>query len=271
MIQELIEVGSILSDSDREPMNLVICMAGRNTRFHDVGIDIPKYLLPVSGRPVIEMIIQNLVSSNSFMNVYLVAHQRDIYFRAELEVSLLTLGVDPGNLIYIGETKGQADTANVSLEILNLAMDNPIVFHNADTILLGRNIELLKETLHKGHGSIDVFPAESPSYSYVDIQEDRILDIVEKRIISKWATSGLYGFPTGALFQSYFKKFAELAEPKDSKEYYISDIINLMLAENVTFEPLSHHESTSLATLVIGSPEEYRSIQSSPRITNHVI
>jgi dTDP-glucose pyrophosphorylase len=246
-------------------------MAGRNTRFHDVGIDVPKYLLPVSGRPVIEMIIQNLASSNYFMNVYLVAHQRDIYFRGELEASLLNLGVDPENLIYIGETKGQADTANVSLDILNLDIDDPIVFHNADTILLGRDIELLKKTLQKGHGSIDVFPAESPSYSYVDIQEDRILDIVEKRIISKWATSGLYGFPTGAQFQSYFKKFSELSQPKDSKEYYISDIINLMLADSFTFEPLSHDLSASLATLVIGSPEEYSLIQSSHRITNHVI
>lgn len=271
MISEYIEVRSIVGDTVREPMNLVICMAGRNTRFHDVGIDVPKYLLPVSGRPVIEMIIQNLVSSNFFTNVYLVAHERDIYFRGELEASLQNLGVDPGNLIYIGETKGQAETANVSLEILNLDIVDPIVFHNADTILLGRDIGLLKKTLQKGHGSIDVFPAESPSYSYVNIQEGRILDIVEKRIISQWATSGLYGFPTGELFQSYFKKFSELSQSKVNKESYISDIINLMLADSFTFEPLSHNLITSQATLVIGSPEEYRLIQSAQSITNYVI
>lgn len=271
MIQVYIELRSFLDDSDRELMNLVICMAGRNTRFHDVGIDIPKYLLPVSGRPVIEMIIQNLVSTHSFVSVYLVAHQRDIYFRRELETSLIALGVDPGNLSYIGETNGQADTANVSLDILNLDLDKPIVFHNADTILLGRDIGALQETLQNGHGSIDVFLAESPSYSYVDIEENRILEIVEKRVISKWATSGLYGFPTGALFQSYFKKFIELAQPGDHREYYISDIINLMLADSFIFEPLSHDVSASLSTLVIGSPEEYRFIQSLQRISNHVI
>jgi len=250
-------------------MNLVICMAGRNTRFHDVGIDIPKYLLPISGRPVIEIIIQNLVASNSFLNVYLVAHQRDVFFREELEVSLLNLGIDPENLNYIGETKGQADTANESLDILNLNLNKPIVFHNADTILLGRDIEALKETLQMGHGSIDVFLAESPSYSYVDIQEDRILKIVEKRVISNWATSGLYGFPTAAVFQSYFKKFSELTESKDAKELYISDIINLMLDDDFFFEPLSHDVTKSSATLVIGSPEEYKSIQSSPSFSNH--
>jgi len=250
-------------------MNLVICMAGRNTRFHDVGIDIPKYLLPLSDRPVIEMIIQNLIASNSFANVYLVAHQRDIFFRAELETSLSNLGIDPKHLSYIGETKGQADTANEALTILDLNLHEPIVFHNADTILLSRDTEVLKKTLQLGHGSIDVFLADSPSYSYVDIQKGRILEIVEKRVISNWATSGLYGFPSGAVFQSYFKKFSEHAVSRDATELYISDIINLMLADNFNFEPLSHELKGLSTTLVIGSPEEYRAIQSSPSFSKH--
>ena len=250
-------------------MNLVICMAGRNTRFHDVGIDIPKYLLPLSGRPVIEMIIQNLIASNSFSNVYLVAHQRDIFFRAELQTSLLSLGIDLKNLLYIGETKGQADTANESLTILNLNLDEPIVFHNADTILFNRDTVAMEKSLQMGHGSIDVFLADSPSYSYVDIQEGRILEIVEKRVISNWATSGLYGFPTGGVFQSYFNKFSELEVSRKAKELYISDIINLMLADNFNFEPLSHDLEGSSTTWVIGSPEEYRAIQTSQSFPKH--
>jgi len=250
-------------------MNLVICMAGRNTRFHDVGIDIPKYLLPLSGRPVIEMILQNLIISKSFSNVYLVAHQRDIYFENELRTSLLNLGVDPGNLLYIGETKGQADTANESLSLLNLNLDESVVFHNADTILLNRDILALKRSLQMGHGSIDVFTAKSPSYSYVDIQNGRILEIVEKRVISNWATSGLYGFPSGVMFQKYFKNFSELALSQSSGELYISDVINLMLADNFKFEPLSLNLKGASNTLVIGSPEEYRAIQSSPSFSDH--
>ena len=244
-------------------MNLIICMAGRNTRFHDVGIDIPKYLLPLSGRPVIEMILQNLIISNSFSNVYLVAHQRDIFFQAELKASLLHLGIDPENLLYIGETKGQADTANESLSLLNLNLDEPVVFHNADTILLSRDTVALEKSLQMGHGSIDVFIADSPSYSYVDIQRGRILEIVEKRVISNWATSGLYGFPSGEAFQSYFKKFSELTNSQNATESYISGIINLMLADNFNFEPLSHDLKGLSTTLVIGSPDEYRAIQSS--------
>ena len=250
-------------------MNLVICMAGRNTRFHDVGIDIPKYLLPLSGRPVIEVILQNLITSKSFSNVYLVAHQRDIYFQRELQASLLNLGIEPENLLYIGETRGQADTANESLSLLNMNLDEPVVFHNADTILLNRDTLTLKKSLQMGHGSIDVFTAKSPNYSYVEIQNNRILVIVEKRVISNWATSGLYGFPSGAVFQNYFKKFSELSLSRSAKELYISDIINLMLADSFNFEPLSHNLKGPSNTLVIGSPEEYRAIQSSPSFSEH--
>ena len=40
-------------------MDLVMCMAGKNTRFHDLGYDIPKYLLPFPKTSVVKNIIQS--------------------------------------------------------------------------------------------------------------------------------------------------------------------------------------------------------------------
>lgn len=215
------------------------------------------------------MIIGNLIAANAFSNVYLVAHERDIFFRGELQNSLQTLGINPGNLLYIGETKGQADTANEALRLLDLDANEPIVFHNADTILLNRDTEALREALESGRGAIDVFKADSPSYSYVSIEDNRILEIVEKRVISDWATSGLYGFPSGSVFQSYFTKFIESGIALKSGELYLSDIINMMLVENFGFEPLSLGLEGSSSTLVMGSPQEYQALQSSPSFSKH--
>lgn len=242
-------------------MNLVICMAGRNTRFHDVGIDIPKYLLPLAGKPIIESIIDNLLRSNSFSDVFLVAHERDVYFQNELEASLERLAINPENLLYIGETKGQAHTANVALSIFQIELKEPVVFHNADTILLNRNTEALKRALEVGRGGIDVFRADSPSYSYVRIKDEKIFEIVEKKVISNWATSGLYSFPSGAIFQKYFASLLESGLTLPAGELYISDVINLMLADKIPFQPFSMELEESTTTLVIGSPEEYRLIQ----------
>ena len=58
-------------------VNLVICMAGYNTRFHDVGFDIPKYLLPWGDETIIHEIIKQL---GTFEETILLANKRDSYF-----------------------------------------------------------------------------------------------------------------------------------------------------------------------------------------------
>jgi NDP-sugar pyrophosphorylase family protein len=41
-------------------INIVIPMAGRGSRFSKAGYELPKPLLPVQGRPMIEVVIENL-------------------------------------------------------------------------------------------------------------------------------------------------------------------------------------------------------------------
>ena len=152
-------------------MILIICMAGKNTRFHDVGVDVPKYLLPINGKPIIEFIISNLLQAGIFSDVFLVAHLRDKSFRSELEKSMASLNLQSENIIYIGETGGQAETAYLGLELCLRSDDKPVVFHNADTILLNRRFEKLKLQLESGIGSVDVFNSSNPQYSYVALNE----------------------------------------------------------------------------------------------------
>jgi choline kinase len=68
-------------------MNLVICMAGKNTRFHDLGYELPKYLLPIGGKTLIYKILENLNRDKIFQNIYLIPHERDRHFYPELMVS----------------------------------------------------------------------------------------------------------------------------------------------------------------------------------------
>ncbi len=82
-------------------MNLVICMAGYNTRFHDVGFDIPKYLLPWNGKTIIYDILKNIGWVNQLI---LVANKRDIYFKDQLVEAIKPLGWNESNILYIGDT-----------------------------------------------------------------------------------------------------------------------------------------------------------------------
>ena len=112
-------------------VNLVICMAGYNTRFHDVGFDIPKYLLPWNGATIIYDILNNL---DRPVQTVLVANKRDIYFKEQLVEAIRPLELDEKNILYIGDTKGQAHTAAVGIGQL-YHTELPTFIHNADTIV----------------------------------------------------------------------------------------------------------------------------------------
>jgi NDP-sugar pyrophosphorylase family protein len=66
-------------------------MAGYNTRFHDVGFDIPKYLLPWNDKTIIYDILKNL---GWVTQLILVANKRDIYFKDQLVEAIQTTGLE---------------------------------------------------------------------------------------------------------------------------------------------------------------------------------
>ena len=64
---------------------LIICMAGLNTRFHNVGFDIPKYLLPWGKNTIIYEILYQIKKNYTFSNYLLIANKRDQSFKKQLK------------------------------------------------------------------------------------------------------------------------------------------------------------------------------------------
>ena len=228
-------------------MILIVCMAGLNTRFHNVGFDIPKYLLPWKNTTIIAEIVKNL----NVKNVYLVAHNRDDYFRKDLLDSLSFLNFKNENLIYIGDTEGQAETAAESLKFIN-SNNEPVFFHNSDTILINRNIDKIATDISKKYSAyIDIFYGDSPKYSYVEVSDNLLVkDIKEKKIISKYASSGLYGFRSKDIYLNYYNKLE-----KNRGELFISNVLEKMLNKNEKI--ITNSINPNDKTIVLGSPEEY--------------
>jgi dTDP-glucose pyrophosphorylase len=236
-------------------MNLVICMAGKNTRFHDLGYDIPKYLLPFPKTPVIQNIIDYLDPHKIFGEIFLIAHERDIHFKPELLGSLNALGINQNNLFYIGETSGQAETAYLATNLIKRKDDSQILIHNADTILFDRDLTFIKKQLSDNRGFIDTFYANSENYSYVRLSENNITEIVEKKVISQHATSGLYGFTSVSDYQKYYSEYKGELNIDLKREIYISDIIKSMISKGKIFK--TKLQTLNQDTIVLGSPKEY--------------
>ena len=232
-------------------MSLILCMAGLNTRFHDVGFDIPKYLLPWNDTNIISSILKELSANYKFDQVILLANKRDLYFKKKLVDSISQLGLSESNIYYIGDTNGQAHTAQIGIE-LTKDTQKPVFIHNADTLVYNRNFQLMETSLKTYDAYVDVFVANSPAFCYIRTNENLVSDIIEKKPISPYASSGLYGFKNTKIYSSIFEKAVDL---NSNPELYISDVLRLMLTDGyqITFNNLDH----VCETCVLGTPQEY--------------
>jgi len=226
---------------------LVICMAGLNTRFHDVGFDIPKYLLPWREETIIYEILKQL---GTFDEILLLANKRDVYFMPDLIKTIEPLGLGKNNIHYIGDTNGQAHTAYIGASLLKDRIQTFFV-HNADTLLMGRDFKSIESTMSDAY--VDVFIANNPKYSYVRSKDGLVTEIAEKSSISPFASSGLYGFYNAQLYE---KMYEALLENFTGKEMYIANVLDYMIKNNNLFVGLNELNN-SYETIVLGTPQEY--------------
>ena len=238
-------------------MILTLCIAGFNTRFHNAGFDVPKYLLPWDDGVIVSGILKEMNTRFSFSRIMLLANQRDRYFRKELLSAVEQHGVAEADVFYIPDTKGQAHTAAVASQFVieeATGSGEPIAFHNADTVLVGRNWSWVDAQLRTRDVFVDVFPASSPAYSHVALHEGRVTRIKEKQVISPFASSGFYGFRNATAYLDAFERHSATIA-NDPREIYISEVIESMI--NGGADVFINELNQTTSTIVMGKPEEY--------------
>lgn len=223
-------------------------MNGFNTRFHNAGFDVPKYLLPWGNKTILYEIIKNIKYDGQ---IILVANKRDIYFKSNLLSELKDFDLNYLNVIHIDDTLGQAHTAAITIDFIK-NQDEPMFVHNCDTILYGRDLNEISKILEIYEGYVDLFLGDSTDYCFAQTNEDNICNIKEKKQISPLASSGLYGFKNAKIYEYYYNhtKF-----DRKTKEIYISKVLETMLSEKTTIKCNKNY--SEYKTIVLGSPKEY--------------
>jgi NDP-sugar pyrophosphorylase family protein len=235
-------------------MNLILTMAGHYKRFLQEGYKIPKYLLPWGGKTVLSAILAELNKDQIFKNIFLVANNRDEAYLPHVRAVMRDEGILSSNLIVTGDTSGQVETAMIGVRVLESIIgedSSPIFFHNIDTILLSRDLNVARDALYTKTGFIDVFNANNKNYSYVLAgPAGEVTDIAEKIVISNLATSGLYGFNNIETINKYFS-------PQD---LFISSIYKKMIDDGCEVAVSNEHQESD--TIVLGTPFEYMNASS---------
>jgi NDP-sugar pyrophosphorylase family protein len=228
-------------------MNLIITMAGKYLRFKKAGYTLPKFLLPVKkGQTIFQEIMEQFVSGYTFEHIVFVANENDFDHKVAIEKAIRDSGINQYDLLFIGDTKGQAETALAGINLLKQkqVVSQKILIHNIDTVLYDRDMQEIDRVLDKYDGFIDVFEASEECYSFVLTDDQNLItDIKEKEVISNQATAF-------ANMQAYCGYYGQL---KTSREYYISFIYELMLRDKKQVATIPNMTKT----VIMGTPEEY--------------
>jgi len=234
-------------------MNIIFTMAGNYSRFIPFANRVPKYLLPLANGSILKEVIHQTTTSCQDCDLYFIANNKDQLFFPVLSAILESFDIPSNRLVFIDDTSSQLETAT---ELSNfegsLLESSPVVFMNIDTVLFHRKsfFKRLGELSGQDAGLIDVFQGYSNTYSYCLTEGDKVKHVAEKKIISKIACSGLYGF--GSL--SFFRKYAEFSLSRDRKSNF-TDLYNFIIESG-------HNVHYSLCenvadTIVLGTPQEY--------------
>ncbi|MCT4605058.1 MAG: nucleotidyltransferase family protein [Marinisporobacter sp.] len=185
-VVDLLLVNDILVKNKKD--NWAVVMAGGlGTRLRPLTYEVPKPMLKVGDRPILEIIIEQL-SMYGFKNILLTVN-----YKAQIIESYFRDGKDfDVNIEYIHEKK-RLGTAG-ALKIAKQYLDDPFIMMNGD-LLTKLNFEQLLEYHKKNEFDITVgskkYDIEIP-YGVLDIHETSVVGLKEKPKMNFFINSGIY-------------------------------------------------------------------------------
>lgn len=214
-------------------------MSGMSRRFIDAGYQIPKYLLHIDGKRVIEHIVDLYPKDSEFLFIINDKHENETEV-----VELLDKLVDNKTIVTIGShKKGPVYTV---LQASKYIDDNEKVIVNYCDFSMYWDYndfyKFVKENDSDGcvicYTGFHPHMLGSDNYAFCKTDEtDKIVEIREKQPftddkMSEFASTGTYYFKKGSYVKKYFKQLID-EDININGEYYVSLVHNLLIHDNL--------------------------------------
>ena len=202
-------------------MNVLIPMAGAGSRFAAAGYTFPKPLIDVNGKPMIQMVVENLNIDANFVFVVQKEHRE----KYNLDTLLNLIAPNCKVVEVDGLTEGAACTALLAKEFIN--SDAPLFFANSDQFVEWDSNEFFyKMNETDADGGIVTFKATHPKWSFAKIDDNGIVtEVAEKNPISDLATVGFYYWKHGSDFVKYAEQMIS-NNVRVNNEFYVCPVFN---------------------------------------------
>jgi HAD superfamily hydrolase (TIGR01509 family) len=202
-------------------MNILVPMAGAGSRFAQAGYTFPKPLIDVRGKPMIQVVVENLNIEAHY--IFLV--QKEHYEKYNLK-HLLNL-IAPGcDVVQVdGITEGAACTTLLASDLIN--SDEPLLTVNSDQFVEWNSNEVLYAwSADSIDGGILTFKGTHPKWSFAKLDDNGFVsEVAEKSPISDNATVGIYFWKKGSDYVKYAKQMID-KNIRTNNEFYVCPVFN---------------------------------------------
>jgi len=219
-------------------MKVLIPMSGMSSRFSNEGYQIPKYLIELNGKKVIEHIINLYPKDCEFIFILNEVHEK----MHNVSKFLDTLCDNKNVIIIDSHKKGPVYTISCVYDLIK--DDEPVIINYCDFSMYWdyQDFEnFVNDT--QCDGSVVCYTGFHPhmlggdNYAFCKTDPDnRVLDIREKQPftdnkMSEYASTGTYYFKKGKFIKKYFDELIG-QNINLSGEYYVSLVYNLLIKDN---------------------------------------
>lgn len=230
-------------------LTIVMPMAGRGSRFAEVGYTLPKPLIDVRGEPMYAWAMKSLplALAKRVVFVCLAEHLADRALADDIHARYGHL--DPAIVSLDRVTQGQACTVLEARE--HIDPEAPLVIYNADTYCRTNLEQTLGALPADVAGVLGAFHAPGDKWSFARLDRDgRVVETAEKRRISDWATTGMYHFTRAGDFLRHADAMIAAGE-RERGEFYVAPVYNRLIAAGA-------HIRIDIAgeVWVLGTPED---------------
>ena len=212
-----------------DKLNVLIPMAGAGSRFVAAGYTFPKPLIDVNGKPMIQVVVDNLGLDANYHFVVQKSHREK--YNLDTMLNLIAPGCTVTEVD--GITEGAACTALLAKQYID--NDCPLFFANSDQYVDWDPVEFMynmQET--NADGGIVTFKATHPKWSFARVDDsNRVEEVAEKNPISNNATVGYYYWKHGSDFVKYAEQMID-EDVRVNNEFYVCPVFNQAISDNKT-------------------------------------
>lgn len=224
-------------------LNILIPMAGEGSRFAQAGYTFPKPLIEVRGKPMIQVVTENLNIDARF--IYLV--RKEHYEKYNLKYLLGLIAPNHEVVLVDKLTEGAACTTLLAKDLIN--SNDPLLIANSDQFIEWDSNEFMYSMVgdHIDAGIL-TFEATHPKWSYARLDSRGLVtEVAEKKVISNKATVGVYYWKKG----SDYVRYAEQMIAKDIRtngEFYVCPVFNEAIQDGKTVKTFDIKKMWGLGT-----------------------